>query len=95
MWSQLSPRTLQALERELQAVELRIQGKSFQEIADALDYRHRASAWLAVRRAKVARLLELARLVERLERIDAERQFAAVERRLKNLQERGRGRSAR
>jgi hypothetical protein len=42
MLSQLSPRTLLALER--QAVELRICGKSFQQIADTLDYRHRASA---------------------------------------------------
>jgi hypothetical protein len=44
MLSQLSPRTLLALERERQAVELRICGKSFQQIADTLDYRHRASA---------------------------------------------------
>ena len=86
MWSQLSPRSLLALQRELQAVEMRIQGKSFQEIADALGYRHRESAWLAVRRAKLARLIELAELVRRLERVEVERDLAAVERRVKALQ---------
>ena len=84
MLSQLSPRTLLALER--QAVELRICGKSFQQIADTLDYRHRASAWRAVRRAKLTRLLELARLVERVERVEAARELAAIERQVKALQ---------
>jgi hypothetical protein len=86
MWSQLSPRSLLALQRELQAIEMRIQGKSFQEIADALNYRHRGSAWLAVRRAKVARLIELARLVKRLEQVEIARDLAAFERRVKALQ---------
>jgi hypothetical protein len=86
MWSQLSPRSLLALQRERQAIEMRIQGKSFQEIADALNYRHRGSAWLAVRRAKVARLIELAELVQRLERVKITRDLAAVEQRAKALQ---------
>jgi hypothetical protein len=85
MLSQLSPRTLHALERECEAVRLRIQGKSFLAIADAPDYRHRASAWRAVRRAKIVRLIELARLVRRLERVEATRHLAATERRSHTL----------
>jgi hypothetical protein len=93
--SQLSPKTLRALENDVQALRLRIEGHTFEEIARALGFRSKGSAWKAVNRAKTARLVELARLVHRLERVDAERQFAAVERRLNGLQERGGSRSAR
>jgi hypothetical protein len=92
--SQLSPKTLRALEHEVQALRLRIAGHTFAEIATALGFRSKGSAWKAVNRAKTARLMELARLVRRLERVDAERQFAAVERRLIGMQER-RGRRSR
>jgi hypothetical protein len=93
--SQLSPKTLRALENDVRAVQLRLQGATFEHIAVTLGYRSKGSAWKAVNRAKTARLVELSRLVERLERADAERQFAALERRLNGLQERGRRRSRR
>jgi hypothetical protein len=93
VFSRLSPITLKALEHDVQALRLRLAGHTFAEIATALGFRSKGSAWNAVNRAKTARLMELARLVERLGRADAARQFAAVERRLIGLQERGRRRS--
>jgi hypothetical protein len=81
--SQLSPKTLRALENDVQALRLRIAGNTFEEIALALGYRSKSSAWKAVFRAKTARLIELARLVPRLERAEIARQGAALERRLK------------
>jgi hypothetical protein len=86
MLSQLSPRLLRASERDVQAVRLRIAGKTLEEIALALGYRSKGSAWKAVARAKTARLVELARLVRRPERVEVERDLAAVERRVKALQ---------
>jgi hypothetical protein len=83
MLSQLSPKILRALENDVRALRLRIEGKTFDEIATALGYRSKSSAWKAVYRAKTARLIELARLVPRLERADLARQGAALERRLK------------
>lgn len=85
MLSQLSPKTLRALEHDVEALRLRIEGKTFEEIASALGYHSRGSAWKAVHRAKTARLLELARLLQRLELVDTRRQFAAVERRIAAL----------
>jgi hypothetical protein len=83
MWSQLSPRRLQSLKNDVKALQLRLQGRTFQQIVDALHYRHRGSAWHAIRRAQVTRLQELARLVQRLGVADAERRCAAIERRAK------------
>jgi hypothetical protein len=37
--SQLSPKILRALENDVQALRLRIAGKTFEEIASALGYR--------------------------------------------------------
>jgi hypothetical protein len=91
VFSRLSPITLKALEHDVQALRLRLAGHTFAEIATALGFRSKGSAWKAVNRAKTARLMELARLVHRLERVDAERQFAALERRVKALQA-GKGR---
>jgi hypothetical protein len=83
MLSQLSPKTLRALENDVQALRLRIAGNTFEEIALALGYRSKSSAWKAVLRAKTRRLIELARLVPRLERAEIARQGAALERRIK------------
>jgi hypothetical protein len=93
--SQLSPKTLRALEHEVQALRLRIAGYTFAEIATAIGFRSKGAAWKAVNRAKTARLAELARLVQRLQRADAERQFATVARRLNGRQKGGSVRSAR
>ena len=85
MLSQLSPKILRALENDVQAMQLRIQGATFDEIAVALGYRSKSSAWKAVRRAQTSRLIELARLVPRLECAEIARQGAALERRIKAL----------
>jgi hypothetical protein len=92
MWSQLSPRRLQSLENDVKALQLRLQGLTFQQIADALHYRHRGSAWHAIRRAQVSRLRELARLVQRLEVADSERRCAALERRAQAVHAAGQAR---
>jgi hypothetical protein len=83
--SQLSPKRLRALEHDVQALRLRIDGATFEEIAVALGYRSKGSAWKAVNRAKTARLMELARLVPQLALADSRRQLAAIERRITAL----------
>jgi hypothetical protein len=85
MLSHLSPKTLRALEHDVEALRLRVAGHTFEEIAVALGYHSRGSAWKAVHRAKTARLLELARLLKRLELVDTRRQCAAIERRIAAL----------
>lgn len=65
------PEDVQLTEREIQAVELRKAGYTYQEVADALGWEHKSSAMRAVRRALARwgtesvhelRLLELSRL---------------------------------
>ena len=80
--SQLSPKRLRALEHDVQALRLRIDGATFEEIAVALGYRTRSAAWKCVFRARTRRLLELRALLERLPLADAARQLAALERRV-------------
>lgn len=94
MFSRLSPKVLKALENEVEALRLRIAGKTFKEIALALGYQSKGAAWKAVDRAKTARLVELARLVARLEQVDAGRELAAIERRVNALQAGKRSRSS-
>jgi hypothetical protein len=88
MRNQFSRRKLAILETDLQALRLRLEGCTFQQISDCLHFRHRASAWKAIRRAKLDRLVELAQLVQRLGVADAQWQFATIERRSKALHER-------
>jgi hypothetical protein len=85
--SQLSPKLLRALENDVQALRLRIQGATFEEIAAALGYRTRSAAWKCVFRARTSRLVELARLVQQLELAESERWLANIERRIKALNE--------
>jgi hypothetical protein len=87
MFSRLSPKVLKALENDVQALRLRIEGKSFEEIALALGYQSKGSAWKAVDRAKTARLVELGRRVQRLNLADAKQRLEAIERQIKALNE--------
>ena len=66
-----SPEDVHLTEREIQAVELRKAGYTYQEVADALGWEHKSSAMRAVRRALARwgtesvhelRILELSRL---------------------------------
>jgi hypothetical protein len=83
--SRLSPKTLRALENDVQALRLRLQGATFEEIAAALGYRTRSAAWKCVFRARTSRLIELARLVEQLELAESQQRLAAIERRIQAL----------
>jgi hypothetical protein len=78
-------RSLRALENDVQALRLRVEGATFDEIASALGYRTRSAAWKAVYRARTARLLELARLVRQLELVGSQQRLAAIERRIEAL----------
>ena len=49
--SKLSPRRITAVEKQRQAVELRLAGRTWQEIANALGYRNHSSAIYAVESA--------------------------------------------
>jgi hypothetical protein len=89
--SQLSPRILRALENDVQALHLRLEGRTFEEIALALGYRSKSSAWKAVDRARTARLVELGRLVQRLNLADTTQRLAAIERRIETLNKNGHG----
>jgi hypothetical protein len=85
MPSQLGPKTLKAIDNELRAMRLRIQGATFTQIAAELGYHTRSAAWKAVHRAKTARLVELAHLVAELIIVDEERHLEALERRTASL----------
>jgi hypothetical protein len=85
MPSQLGPKTLKALDNELRAMRLRIQGFTFTQIAAELGYLTRSAAWKAVHRAKTARLVELAHLVAELTITAEERHLEALERRTASL----------
>jgi hypothetical protein len=85
MPSQLGPKTLKAIDNELRAMRLRIKGCTFTQIAAELGFHTRSAAWKAVHRAKTARLVELAHLVDKLIIADGERHLQALERRTASL----------
>lgn len=58
-----------AVQRDAQAALLKAEGKTYQQIADALGYSDRGNAWRGVQRAKLAVLREPA---ERLIQVEAE-----------------------
>lgn len=74
--SQTSPRRLTARERERQALSMRLQGKSFEQIAHSLGLHDRGAAYKAVRRvlsrlAAEAQADAIALRALELERLDA------------------------
>lgn len=67
--SSTSPRRIEAIERQAQALQLRKQGMSYDEIAQALGYADRSGAYVAVRSA-LSSILEPA--VEELRDVEGE-----------------------
>jgi hypothetical protein len=76
--SPTSPRRLQALEKQRQAVTMRIAGASFDDIAEALGYASRAGAHKAIMTAIQSTLPEPVEAVRQLELNRLDRLWLAV-----------------